>query len=106
MPLASTDLKAYQAANHAEDDSSTQGGAIATAGKVEFTDIPGTEVPKIKSDGADPRTGTLTVRNSAGAIVADNFTLNGTTAVNLTTSAERILKLVLNSSDASRTVTL
>ena len=33
MSILSSELKAYQAANHAEDDVSTQGGAIATAGK-------------------------------------------------------------------------
>jgi hypothetical protein len=106
MSILSTELKAYQAANHATDDVSTQGGAIATAGKVEFTDIAATDVVDYVSDGADTRNITTTGRDATGAIVTETKTLNGTTTVNGVQNFERILKVVASAGDASRTFTL
>lgn len=106
MSIAAADLKAYQAANHAEDDSATQGGAIATAGIVEFTDIAAVDNVEVLSDGADTRTVTLTGRTSTGAITSEVINLNGTTPVSSVNTYERILKAVLSASDGARTVTL
>jgi hypothetical protein len=110
MSISAAELKFFQSANMPENDTNTSGGAIvgSGAGIVAFTDITAaqTDTLKIKSDGTDTRTGTVTGRNPAGAEVSENFTLNGTTTVTMTTTFERILKVVLNSADASRTVTL
>ncbi len=106
MPIAATDLKLYGAANHAEDDVSTQGGAIATAKKLEFTQFSANATPHVKSDGADTRTGTVHYRTAAGARASQPFTLDGTNEVSLGVTAERIIKVVLDSSSGSRTVSL
>lgn len=106
MAIAAADLKAYQAANHAEDDAGTQGGAIATAGIVEFTDIVATDNIEILSDGADTRNLTLTGRLASGAIASEVLALNGTTPVTSVNQYERLLKAVLASADGARTVTV
>lgn len=106
MPILSTDLKAYQAANHAEDDASTQGGAIATAGSVEFTDIAAVDNIEVLSDGADVRNITLTGRNAAGAIISEVIALAGAVAQASVNQYERLLKAVLASADGARTVTI
>src|SRR5215831_10473492 len=105
MSILSTDLKAYQAASMPEDDVSTSGGAIATTGKVEFTDIAAPDVVDYVSDGADTRSVTVTGRDATGAIVSETKTLNGVTTVNGTQTFERILKIAITS-DPSRTFTL
>lgn len=106
MAIAAADLKAYQSASHAENDVDTQGGAIATAGIVEFTDIAATDNVEALSDGADVRTLTVYGRNAAGAIISEIITLNGATPVTSTNTYERILKAVLSAADGARTVTL
>lgn len=107
MPIAASDLKVFQSANMPENDTGTSGGAIATAGRVEFTDIAATDTTTVISDTAgDVRTVTITGRNTAGAIVSEALVLNGTTRVTGSTAFERILKIVLSASDASKTVTV
>jgi hypothetical protein len=106
MSIAATDLKAYQAASMPEDDASAAGGAIATAGKVELTDISAADTVTYVSDGADTRNCTVTGRDAAGGIVIETKALNGATPVVGSQSFERILKVVLASGDASRTVTI
>src|ERR1700742_3981552 len=106
MSISSSELKLYQAANMPEDDASTTGGAIATGGKVEFTDISSTGTIDYVSDGADTRQVTVTGRDATGAIVAETKTLNGTTPVPGSQSFERILSVVPSASSGSRTITL
>lgn len=106
MAILASELKAYQSASMPENDTGASGGAIAVAGKVEFTDLAANGVVTAVSDGADTRTATVTGRNAAGAIVSEVLTLAGTTRVVGTTTFERILKIVLSAADAARLVTV
>lgn len=106
MPIAATDLKFFQSANNPEDDAGVSGGAIATAGIVEFTDIAATDSITMISDGVDTRTVTVTGRLASGAIDSEALVLNGATRVVGVKLFERILKIVLSASDAARTVTV
>jgi hypothetical protein len=89
-----------------EDDASAAGGAIATTGKVELTDISVVDTVTYVSDGADTRNCTVTGRDASGGIVTETKALNGATPIVGSRSFERILKVVLASGDASRTVTI
>lgn len=82
MPIASSDLKAYQSANMPEDDVSTSGGAINTSGLVEFTDLAASDdLEALSTSSSDTMNLTIVGRNDAGAIVSETKALNGTTAV-------------------------
>ena len=52
MPIVAADLKAFGSANHAEDDTSLQGGAISTVKRVEFTPIAANDDLEAISDNA------------------------------------------------------
>jgi hypothetical protein len=108
MPIVASELIALQAANHAEDDTSTQGGAISTTGKVEFTDVAANDdLEAISSNAADTMNLTLWGRTAAGAIASETKALNGTTAVIFSTLGivERFMKALLASA-AAGTVTI
>lgn len=108
MAILSTELKAYQAANMPENDAATVGGAIATAGLVEFTDLAAVDDLEALSDNAgDVMNLTIVGRNAAGAIVSETKALTGTTAAIFSTlgQIERFLKATLASS-AAGTVTI
>lgn len=103
MPIVAADLKAFGAANHAEDDTSTQGGAIDTVKRVEFTPLPGDDdIEAISTSAADTMNMTITARSLAGAIVSETLPMNGTTAVIFSTIGvvERFMKGVLASAAA------
>lgn len=106
MPVTASDIKVYGAANHAENDSSTQGGAIDTTVVMIFDDSAlantlNDTLDIVSSDAADTtQTVTITGRNSAGSIVSETLNLNGTTTVNGATTFERILKIVCSASHA------
>ena len=100
MPIAASDLKAFGAANHAEDDTSIQGGAIATVKRIEFTPIAANDDIEALSDNpADTMNLTITARSIAGAIVSETLALTGTTAVIFSTIGvvERFMKGILAS---------
>jgi len=106
MAIASTDLKAFGAANMVDADTGTVGGAIDETHKVEFTQFASAAIPYAESDNAgDTMNMTIEGRNAAGEIISETKALNGTTPVGFTTmgSAERILKVTLASA-ASGTV--
>lgn len=108
MSVVAGDLKAYQAANMPEDDTSTVGGAINTAGMVVFTALAASDAVEAISDNAgDTMNITVTGRSAAGDIVSETKALNGTTVISLSTlgTIERVLKIVLASS-ATGTVTV
>jgi hypothetical protein len=108
MPIAASDLKAYQAANMPEADTTTTGGAIATAGLVELTDVAANDDLEALSDNAaDTMNLTLTGRNAAGAIVSETKALTGTAAAIFSTLGviERFLKALLASA-AAGTITI
>lgn len=106
MSILTTDLLFFGAANHAENDTATQGGAISTVTKVEFTQLTANAVAAVVSDGADTRTATVTGRLATGAIDTEALVLNGAVEVAGTKTWERLLKVVLSAGDASRTVTV
>jgi hypothetical protein len=91
-----------------ENDTTTSGGAIATAGRVVQLVLAANDDVEALSDGADTRTCTVTGRDATGAIVSDTITLNGTTPAQAGTpkTFERILKVVLSAADGARTVTI
>ncbi|MGH2628627.1 MAG: hypothetical protein ACRDHY_18475 [Anaerolineales bacterium] len=106
MPIAAADLIPYLSANHPDDDTSTAGGGIDTAGRPVFTQWTANAVAAVVSDGADTRTVTVEGRSAAGAIVSEVLTLTGATEVVGATTFERVLKITLSATDASRTVTV
>lgn len=97
MAVQQADLKAYQAANMPEDDVSTTGGAVATSGLIEFTDLAANDTLEAVSDNAaDTMNLTLVGRDAGGAIVTETRALNGTTVVGFVTNTlERVLKATL-----------
>lgn len=107
MSVSATDLVVYGAANQAEADGVTQGGAIQTNtryvfGSATLVNDPtasggnGT-VKATSSSGADTtQTVTVTGRNSAGTIVSDILSLNGTAVIVGVVAFERIMKIVVS----------
>lgn len=106
MPILNTELKKYQAASMPETDAATSGGAIATAGLLEISQLAANDAVGVVSDGADARTVTITGRTAAGAIASEALVLNGATRVAGAQVFERILKVVISAADAARTVTV
>ena len=100
MPIAATDLKLYASANTPEDDTATAGGAIDETTRLDFTQIAANDDLEVLSAAAGDttQTATVTCRNTAGAIVSEGVTLNGTTAVIFATIGviERVLKFNLS----------
>lgn len=109
MPVADTDIVAYAAANKPTDDTSTNGGAIDALERVVFTDLAANDDIEVLSSSAGDTTQqiTVTARSPAGATVQQTVTLNGTTAVILSTIGvvERVQRALLNS-NATGTVTV
>ncbi len=102
MSVAGTDLIYYGAANIAEDDVSTQGGAIATTVRYIFdsSSLANTlnDTVEILSSavGDTSQTVTITGRSAGGSIVTDTLSLNGTTVVNGVVTFLRIMKIVVS----------
>lgn len=98
MSVLPSDLILYGCANHQETDSGTQGGAISTSKKLVFVDITPTGNMQVISSAAGDTTQTVTLtgRDAGGVIISEVKTLNGTTAVAMTTNTswERLLKAV------------
>lgn len=106
MSILNTDLVAYASANLPADDVSTSGGAIDTTRRPVFTQLTANAIIAAVSDGADTRTVTVTGRDSTGALVTDSFALTGTSEKDGVVVFERVLKIELSATDASRTVTV
>ncbi len=111
MSIANSDIIVYGAANIAEDDVSTQGGAIATTIRYVFSDstLANTlaETVEVLSSNVGDTTQTVTVygRNAAGSLINEVFNLAGTTVQNGGTTFQTINKIVINASHAG-TVTV
>jgi hypothetical protein len=109
MSIAATDLKNYASANMPESDSTTSGGAIATGVVIDDMLLAANDSLKVKSSSASDTAGTtctVTGRDATGAIVSENHTLNGTSAVTFATTFERILKVVLTGTTTVGVVTV
>ncbi len=111
MSVASTDLVWFGSAGIAEDDVTTQGGAIDTTVRYIFdsTSLANSlsDTVEVLSSSAGDTSQTVTVygRNAGGSIVSEVLSLNGTTIVNGATTFDRILKIVISASHAG-TVTV
>jgi hypothetical protein len=109
MPVADTDIVAYAASNKPTDDSSTNGGAIDALERVVFTDLAANDDIEVVSSNAGDTTQqiTVTARDASGATVQQTVTLNGTTAVILSTMGvvERVQRALLNN-NCTGTVTV
>jgi len=108
MAIIASELVAYQAVNHAQDDTSTQGGAVVTTGLVEFTDIAANDdLEVLSSNAGDTMNMTIFGRSAAGALVSETKALTGTTAAIFATLGviERVMKITLASA-AAGTVTV
>ena len=114
MSLISSELIVYGAANIAEVDTGTQGGAIDATVRYIFDDADGANDPTwdggdgtlkvVSNNGADSMNVTVTGRDSGGSIVTEVLTLNGTTVVVGSQAFERILKVVLASAAAGSVI--
>ena len=105
MPTVN-DLIVYGTANHAEDDTSTQGGAIAVGTRIVFTAIVTDFAIECVSDTAlDDELVTLTGRNAAGTISSSTATLSGTAIQQFSpaTVFDRILKIVISGGTQAHT---
>lgn len=108
MPILTTDLVAYAAANMPEDESSTVGGAIDVDTRVVFTDISANDtIECLSSNAADSMNITVTARKASGVSVSETKALTGTTPITLSSlgTVERILKASI-ASDALGTITV
>jgi hypothetical protein len=106
MSVVAGDIKCYLAANMPEDDSSAVGGAIDTSGRPLDDQFAAAAVCEFDSDDAgDTHNVTVTGRLADGSIDSEVIALNGTTAVQGSTSFERILKVV-HAAGCTGTVTL
>jgi hypothetical protein len=102
MSLSASDIKIYQAVNHAENDTDPQGGAIDVSGVIVFdsgtlANALNDTIDVVSTSGSD-NTQTVTVygRNAGGSIVSENFALTGTSQVVGSTTFERIMKVVVD----------
>ena len=108
MPVIAAELIAYGSAIMALDDTVLNiGGAIDVTKRVVFTDITPNGTVEIVSSNVGDTTQTVTVygRDAAGVLISDVKTLNGTTAVAVTGTFERILRAVVSAAHTG-TVTL
>jgi hypothetical protein len=100
MSILTTDLIAYGALNRPVDDVALSGNSIDIQNRPVFTQLLANSTLVYSSSGADTRTVTCSGRNAAGALVAEQVTLNGVTAVSGAQIFERILVVALSASGA------
>jgi len=109
MSIVGTDLVAYAAANMPEDDTSLNGGAVNPLNRVVFTDLAANDSVEVLSDNGSDTTQHITVagRKASGASASQTVTLNGLTAVPLSTlgTIERVQKALLDA-DCAGTITV
>lgn len=107
MAVVDAEIVVYGSTTMAEDDTTTQiGGAINTAVEVIFTDIDVAGTVEALSDGTDTRDLTITYYTASGVKASETKTLTSGTAVGFSATMDAIVKMVLSSSDGSRTVTV
>ena len=100
MSVKLQDLILYGSAVMPEDDATLAiGGAIDKTRRVVFADVAGLLQIISSAAGDTTQNVTVTLRTTGGAIASEQKTLNGTTAVLLTTTGiDRLLKAVKNTS--------
>lgn len=107
--ITASEIVLYGAANHAEDDTSIQGGAIDLTKKVEMVPMAANDdLEAVSSDAGDTtQTLTITGRLIDGTIDTEVINLNGTTPAQAGApkTFNRVLKAVLSAATAG-TITL
>jgi hypothetical protein len=96
MSVKQSDIKIYGSNNMQESDAGLQGGAIDTTRKVVFDDLSAADTLDMVSSAASTTGLVVYGRNAAGQLISESGNLNGTTIVNLSSTFERILKVVKN----------
>lgn len=106
MPAAA-DIVYYGAANHAENNTGTQGGAIDLTRTIILTKMAASGTIEVLSSNSGDTTQTVTVygRLASGEITSHVYNLNGTTVVTGGPTFERFLKAV-KSANTAGTVTV
>lgn len=100
MPLAASDIVVFASANMPDTDSGTNGGAIDTLRRLDFTQIAANDdIEIVSSSASDTQNATITARNTAGQVVQETKALTGTTAAIFSTIGviERVLQVELAS---------
>jgi len=107
MPIASTDLIAFNALNRPEDDTATGGGGRDVDVRPDFTQLAADDDLECVSSAAGDTTQTVTIdgRDAAGAFITITYALNGTTVVTDAQVFERVLSISMDA-DAVGTVTI
>jgi hypothetical protein len=103
MSIIASELQAFASANMPDTDAATNGGAIDTLRRIDFTQMAANDtIQAVSSNAADTMNVTVEARNAAGAIVTETKALTGTTAITFSTmgTVERILKVDLASAPA------
>lgn len=106
MSILATDLQLWSSANIPTDEVSTGGGAISTTTRPTLVQLTANSAVDIVSSAADTRNVTVTGRDSTGAIQTETHALNGTTTVSGVQVFERVLSVVIASTNGSNTVTI
>lgn len=106
MSVAASDIIYRLAANHAEADTGTQGGAVDATGQVLQDQFTAAARPEFDSDNAaDTMNCTVVGRLATGVIATETLALTGTTAKLFANSYVRILKVSFASA-ATGTITM
>ncbi len=106
MPIVSSELVKYGAANRPQDDTSTAGGDIVAAARPTLAHFSANAVAALISDGTDTRTGTVFGRRDTGILDSEAFTLTSAVEVVLTKTWQYLTEVILDSADGARTVTV
>lgn len=103
MPIVAADLQAYASANMPDTDSGTNGGAIDTLRRVDYTQIAANDdIEVVSTSASDTQNCTIDARDTDGTITSQTAALTGTTAKIFSTLGgdgivERVLKVELAS---------
>jgi hypothetical protein len=100
MAIAASDLVLYHASNNVDADTGTQGGAIDTLRRPDFTQMAANDtIEAVSSNAGDTMNVTVTARKADGTIATETKALTGTTAISFSTlgTVERILHVELAS---------
>lgn len=109
MPVLNSEIKIYGAANIAEANGVTQGGAIDTSVRYIFDDssyLVHTDTFNVVSDNSGDTTQTVTItgRDGSGRIITEEYSLAGLTVQNGGTMFYRILKITCSAAHSGNII--
>lgn len=100
MPIVAGDLQLYASVNMPDTDAGTNGGAIDTLRRLDYTQIAANDdIEVISTSASDTQNCTITGRDTAGNIVTETAALTGTSAKIFATIGviERVIQVELAS---------